>query len=313
MSWAESTPIRAGSDPADPGSPCRAAAPRVPERAVPCAKGPRRDRTSMSGGRHPCKDTATESDDPRPRAARSSSSTVLQHITHGVPGMGSPRGAPPRRNVRRKKPRGGDLTPRWLDVVRLVPAFCYASASRPVRVRTSSRHDTPRPAPAPLPRSRARGGVDAGAARAAATGAPRWPGRIEPGVTLLPNGWTIAPAGRHVSIGDLPLAQVQSADGRYLIVSNNGWSKPMLTVYDLEKGYVSSRLPMDHAWLGLAWHPDGARLYSSAAAHNSVTTALVGRRRAQARRRGRDLGALEAGNAGRARGARLRRRRRRQP
>jgi YVTN family beta-propeller protein len=100
---------------------------------------------------------------------------------------------------------------------------------------------------------------------------PRWPGRLGPGETLLPNGWTIAPAGRHIAIGDLPLALLQSPDGRFLIVSNNGWSKPTLTVYDLEKGYVSSRVAMDHAWLGLAWHPDGTRLYSSAAAHNSVT------------------------------------------
>jgi YVTN family beta-propeller protein len=100
--------------------------------------------------------------------------------------------------------------------------------------------------------------------------AARWPGRVEPGATLLPNGWTIAPAGRHVHIGDLPLAQVQSPDGRFLIVSNNGWSRPTLTVFDLERGYVAGKVPMDHAWLGLAWHPDGRRLFSSAAAHNSV-------------------------------------------
>ena len=30
------------------------------------------------------------------------------------------------------------------------------------------------------------------------------------------------------------------------------------------------KLSLDHAWLGLAWHPDGKRLYSSGAADNSI-------------------------------------------
>ncbi len=99
----------------------------------------------------------------------------------------------------------------------------------------------------------------------------RLPGVMPGGATLLPNGWIIAPAGRHFPIGDLPLAQQQSPDGRFLVISNNGWANPTLTVFDLARGYIANRLPMDHAWLGLAWHPDGRRLYSSAAAHNSVT------------------------------------------
>jgi YVTN family beta-propeller protein len=98
----------------------------------------------------------------------------------------------------------------------------------------------------------------------------RRPGRLAAGLTLLPNGWTIAPAGFHTHIGDLPLAQAQSPDGRYLVVTNNGWSKPTLAIYDLKLQYITARVPLDHAWLGLAWHPDGTRLYSSGAAQNTV-------------------------------------------
>lgn len=103
--------------------------------------------------------------------------------------------------------------------------------------------------------------------------APEPPRQVGPqggGVTLLPNGWTLAPAGRHIPIGDLPLAMVLSRDGRRLIVTNNGWAKPTLSVVDVERFAVTQRLPLDHAWLGLAWHPDGTRLYSSGAAQNSV-------------------------------------------
>src|SRR2546428_7336117 len=96
------------------------------------------------------------------------------------------------------------------------------------------------------------------------------PGPEGRGVTLLPNGWRIAPAGRHITVGDLPLAMVESADGRYLIVSNNGYAKPTLVVVDPARMMIKSRLVLDNAWLGLAWHPDGTRLYSSGAGESTV-------------------------------------------
>ena len=104
--------------------------------------------------------------------------------------------------------------------------------------------------------------------------APDRPGALGQGVTLLPNGWKIAPAGWHVQIGDLPLAMVQSPDGRYLVVTNNGHAKPTLTIVDLKNGYVKEKVPVEHAWLGLAWHPDGRRLYSSGASQNTVNEFL---------------------------------------
>jgi DNA-binding beta-propeller fold protein YncE len=96
------------------------------------------------------------------------------------------------------------------------------------------------------------------------------PGYVGGGVTLLPNGWRIAPAGRHLTIGDLPLSMSQSPDGRFLVVGNNGYMKPTLRVVDLVTHMVSSVFTLDDAWVGLAWHPDGTRLYSSGAEANSV-------------------------------------------
>src|SRR5262245_50288341 len=100
--------------------------------------------------------------------------------------------------------------------------------------------------------------------------APRRPGPLGGGVTQLPNGWQIAPVGRHSQIGDLPLNMVWSPDGRYLIVTNNGWSKPSLTIFDTTNFYIKTVVAVDHAWLGLAWHPDGKRLFASGAAFNVV-------------------------------------------
>src|SRR6185369_891982 len=111
--------------------------------------------------------------------------------------------------------------------------------------------------------------VTAGAALAQRALAVR-PGYSGGGVTLLPNGWRIAPAGRHLSIGDLPLALTIAPDGRSLIVTNNGYARPTLRVVDLDRRVVVQTFGLDDAWLGLAWHPDGKRLYSSGAAANSV-------------------------------------------
>jgi DNA-binding beta-propeller fold protein YncE len=93
---------------------------------------------------------------------------------------------------------------------------------------------------------------------------PQRPGALAGGVTLLPNGWRIAPAGKHVTVGDLPLNMVQSPDGRFLIVTNNGYSTPSLAVVDTSSWTVVSRMSIDDAWLGLAMHPDGQRMYSAA-------------------------------------------------
>src|SRR5262245_44562737 len=96
------------------------------------------------------------------------------------------------------------------------------------------------------------------------------PGRDGKGTTLLPDGWRIAPVGRHLPIGDLPLAMAESPDGRFLLVTNDGYARPTLTLVDLARGYVRARTTLENAWLGLAWSPDGTRVYASAAKENAV-------------------------------------------
>src|SRR5215470_611146 len=96
------------------------------------------------------------------------------------------------------------------------------------------------------------------------------PGALGGGVTLLPNGWKIAAAGYHVQVGDLPLAMVESPDGKSLLVATNGYARPAVTVVDLRRQYVRDTLVLDHAWLGLAWHPDGTRVYVSGGGNHTV-------------------------------------------
>ena len=92
----------------------------------------------------------------------------------------------------------------------------------------------------------------------------------EPRVTLLPNGWRISPVGQHFTVGDLPMNLVVSPDGDHLIVTNNGYSQPNLVVYDFTRQISRDKVMLESAWLGLAFHPDGKRLYSSGSAKNRV-------------------------------------------
>jgi YVTN family beta-propeller protein len=96
------------------------------------------------------------------------------------------------------------------------------------------------------------------------------PGAQADGTILLPNGWKLSPTGRHLSTGPMPLNVVTTPDGKYAIVTSDGISKPSLTVVDLAKWTVKTTVALDAAWLGLAWHPDGTKLYSAGAGQNNV-------------------------------------------
>src|SRR5258708_6545492 len=100
--------------------------------------------------------------------------------------------------------------------------------------------------------------------------APQWPGYQGDGVTLLPNGWRIAPEGRHLTVGALPMNLVPSPDGRFVAISTSGWAKPAISIFDTTNLQVVNRIDVDHTWLGLVWHPDGKRLFASGASENVI-------------------------------------------
>src|SRR4051812_18125597 len=63
-----------------------------------------------------------------------------------------------------------------------------------------------------------------GALRTIAQSAPpaaALPGALSDGTTMLPNGWRLQPAGRHVKVGDMPLNVTQTPDSKYLVVTSN--------------------------------------------------------------------------------------------
>ncbi|AMV37291.1 bifunctional YncE family protein/alkaline phosphatase family protein [Planctomyces sp. SH-PL62] len=90
--------------------------------------------------------------------------------------------------------------------------------------------------------------------------APRTAGPVEGGY-LLPNGWTITPAGEQVVLPDLPLNILPLADGKRVLVSNSGYNDHDLSLIDLEKKKVVARQNVRQSWFGLAHDPATDRLW----------------------------------------------------
>jgi YVTN family beta-propeller protein len=98
----------------------------------------------------------------------------------------------------------------------------------------------------------------------------RLPGVSELSGTLLPNGWTLTPAGEQIQVGDLPLAIVLHPDGRHLLVSNNGNGMQSIDAIDLAKRSVVSRTVVEKAWLGLGVSSDGQRVFAGGGMSNTI-------------------------------------------
>ena len=87
---------------------------------------------------------------------------------------------------------------------------------------------------------------------------------------LLPNHYRLTPAGRQIPVGDLPLNMVISPGGRYLAVTNNGYSEQFVSILDLQEGRQVQTLPVTASFFGLAFNGGGTRLYVSGGGHNKI-------------------------------------------
>ncbi len=98
---------------------------------------------------------------------------------------------------------------------------------------------------------------------------PQLPGKTSTGI-LLPNGWTLTPAGQQIPISDLPLNMELSKDGRYLLVTTNGNGDQTINVIDLTANANVQTIKVKKSWLGLNFAPDGKRFYVSGGDDNEV-------------------------------------------
>jgi DNA-binding beta-propeller fold protein YncE len=85
----------------------------------------------------------------------------------------------------------------------------------------------------------------------------------------LPVNWRIQPAGTQVAADSLPLSAAVSPDGRYLLALNAG-THPSISVVETGAMKETARVAIADAGLGLAFSPDGRRVYAGGGARNVV-------------------------------------------
>ena len=91
------------------------------------------------------------------------------------------------------------------------------------------------------------------------------PGIRATGEILLPNGWSLRPVGKQISVGDFPVTIALHPSGKYAAVLHAGYGPHEVITLDLtgEREAVIARVQIRQAFTGLAFSPDGKRLFAS--------------------------------------------------
>jgi len=98
----------------------------------------------------------------------------------------------------------------------------------------------------------------------------RTPGPQPDGSVVLPNQWSLRPAGKQVEVGDFPVNVAIHPDGRHAVVLHCGFGPHELAVIDLETRRVLSRTRVEEAFQGLAFDGTGNRLWASGGAAETI-------------------------------------------
>ncbi len=94
--------------------------------------------------------------------------------------------------------------------------------------------------------------------------------------TLLPNGWTLSPAGRTVDLGsDLPLNLALSPNGKYIAVTNNGIGTQSIQLLAAGTCKVLHTAIIAKAWLGLKFSGDSKFLFAAGGNDNRIWKYLI--------------------------------------
>jgi DNA-binding beta-propeller fold protein YncE len=89
------------------------------------------------------------------------------------------------------------------------------------------------------------------------------PGMQAGGSVLLPNQWSLRPAGRQMKLGVFPVNIAVHPSGRWLAVLHAGFGRHEVITVDLARQANIDRAEMKQAFYGLCFAPDGKQLFAS--------------------------------------------------
>src|SRR5438309_10612354 len=91
------------------------------------------------------------------------------------------------------------------------------------------------------------------------------PGPRADGSVLLPNQWSLRPAGKQVPVGDFPIDIALHPAGAFAAVLHSGYSEHEIRIIDLKNAHVVSSAALEEGFYGLLCSPDGKKLFPSGA------------------------------------------------
>ena len=86
----------------------------------------------------------------------------------------------------------------------------------------------------------------------------------------LPNGWKLTPAGKSISLGDLPLNMISNHAGTLVAVTNNGQSTQSIQLVDVKTQSVVDEVIIPKSWYGLAFTKNDQSLFVSGGHDNRI-------------------------------------------
>ena len=92
---------------------------------------------------------------------------------------------------------------------------------------------------------------------------------------MLPNGWSLSPAGRSLPLGDLPLNIVVSPSKKLMAVTNNGQSTQTIQLINPATEKILDNIVVEASWYGLKFSADEKSLYVSGGNNNWIVQYAV--------------------------------------
>ena len=97
-----------------------------------------------------------------------------------------------------------------------------------------------------------------------------WPGLTPSGAVLLPNGWSLKPAGRQVTVGNFPTRIVACPTEPILAVLHAGYGTHEVMMLDAKSFETLARYTIPQTFGGLAFSADGRTLYVGGGADDVI-------------------------------------------
>ncbi len=99
---------------------------------------------------------------------------------------------------------------------------------------------------------------------------PKFPGPQPDGTMLLPNMWSLQPAGKQIVLGDFPVNIAVHPSGKWAAVLHAGHGQHEIAILHLPEGDVVGRFPVNESFYGLTFSPNGRSLYCSGASDETI-------------------------------------------